>query len=67
MTAEATFPVKEYNFVVQMAWVPRSPEERMLAREERRKAEAEAAQAAADAAASETEEELSFSVAAFRG
>jgi type IV pilus assembly protein PilM len=58
VTAEATFSVREYNFVVQMAWVPRSPEERLLAREERRKAEAEAAQAAADeAAASETEDQ----------
>lgn len=55
VTAERTFSVKEYNFVVQMAWVPRSPEERLLAREERRKAEAEAAQAAIDAAAEDTE------------
>lgn len=51
VTASAMFSVKEYNFVVQMAWVPRSPQERLLARAERRKAEAEAAQAAADAAA----------------
>ena len=55
VTAEATFSVKEYNFVVQMAWVPRSPEERILAREERRKAEAEAAQKAAEEAALEAE------------
>lgn len=55
VTAEATFSVKEYNFVVQMAWVPRSPEERILARAERRKAEAEAAQKAADEAALEAE------------
>ena len=57
VTEEASFSVKEYNFVVQMAWVPRSPEERLLARAERLKAEEEAAQAAADAATEETEEE----------
>jgi type IV pilus assembly protein PilM len=57
VTEEASFTVKEYNFVVQMAWVPRSPEERLAARAERREAEAAAAQAAADAAAAETEEE----------
>jgi len=51
VTATTMFSVKEYNFVVQMAWVPRSPEERLSARAERRKAEEEAAQAAADAAA----------------
>ncbi len=57
VTAEASFKVKEYNFVVQMAWVPRSPEDRLLAREERRKAEAEAAQAAIDAETQETDAE----------
>jgi type IV pilus assembly protein PilM len=46
-----TFKVREYNFVVQMAWIPKSPEERIKARnerlEERRLAEeAKAAEAA---------------------
>ena len=58
VAAEVTFAVKEYNFVVQMAWVPRSPEERLQARVDRRQAEVDAAQAAADAATEQSEEDL---------
>jgi hypothetical protein len=52
--AESTnmvFPVYEYNFVVQIAWTPRSEKERLEARAARLKAEQEAADAAAQAAA----------------
>jgi type IV pilus assembly protein PilM len=60
ITAERRFEVTEYNFVLQMAWVPRSPEARLAAREERLAAEEAAAQAAADAAASEADDEEDF-------
>lgn len=33
---KTVFVVDEYNFVVQIAWIPRSPEERIAARDERR-------------------------------
>ena len=33
---KTVFLVDEYNFVVQMAWIPRSPEERIVARVERK-------------------------------
>lgn len=53
------FRVKEYKFVIQMAWVPRTLEERVAAREERlakEKADAEAALAAANGETGETDE-----------
>ncbi len=37
---KTVFLVDEYNFVVQMAWIPRSPEERIAARDERAKEQA---------------------------
>ncbi|MEM7785310.1 MAG: hypothetical protein AAF623_18315, partial [Planctomycetota bacterium] len=52
-----TFNVWEYNFVVQMAWTPRSQAEIIAARETRRAAEAAADAAAAQAAASAEQSE----------
>lgn len=51
------FPVVEYNFVVQIAWTPRSETEILEARAARlkAKADAEAAKAAAEAAAAESQ------------
>ena len=48
---KTTFNADQYAFVVQMAWEPRSPEERMLAREMRLKKEKEEAEAKAQAEA----------------
>ncbi len=50
-TTNTTFQVNEYNFVVQVAWTPRSEKERLEARAARIKAAEEAA--AAEAAAAE--------------
>lgn len=52
---ETTFDANEFSFVVQMAWEPRSPAERLAAKEARLKAAADAAKAAADAAANPDE------------
>jgi hypothetical protein len=49
--ANTTFQVYEYNFVVQVAWTPRSEKERLEARAARLKAEEEAAAAKAAAEA----------------
>ena len=54
---ETTFEAIRFTFVVQMAWQPRSPEERLRAQEERLKLEKEAADAA-EAAAANPEEVL---------
>lgn len=56
------FKVREYNFVIQMAWIPRSPQERIKSRgariEERRASEAaEAANANANANAAAPDNE----------
>ena len=48
---ETTFSANLYSFVVQMAWQPRSPEERNEAREARLQKEKEEAEALANAAA----------------
>ena len=58
---ETTFEAIRFTFAVQMAWQPRSPEERLRAREERLKLEKEAADAA-DAAAANPPEEFSNEV-----
>ena len=47
---ETTFDANEFSFVIQMAWVPHTPEERRAAKEARLKAAADAAAAAAAAA-----------------
>ena len=48
---ETTFDAIRFTFVVQMAWQPRSPEERLRAKEERLKLEQEAKDAAEAAVA----------------
>jgi len=48
---KTTFNANLFSFVVQMAWTPRTPEERNQAREARLKMEQEDAKAAANAAA----------------
>ena len=48
---ETTFNANLFTFVVQMAWEPRSPEERKLARDARLQKEKEEAEALANAAA----------------
>ncbi len=58
---ETTFSANLYCFVVQMAWQPRSPNERKLAKEarlQREKDDAEAANAAADDEASSDGDDL---------
>jgi type IV pilus assembly protein PilM len=56
--SDTVFKVRQYDFVVQMAWIPRSPQDRIQAREARlearRKAEEEAKAAAATAEADES-------------
>ena len=49
-STNVVFPVYEYNFVVQIAWTPRSEKERLEAREARLKADADAEAAAKEAA-----------------
>ena len=41
---DGVFKVYRYNFTIQMAWIPRTPQERFQPKQERLKAEAEAAQ-----------------------
>ena len=47
---ETTFDAHEFSFVIQMAWEPRSPSQRVAAKEARLKAATDAANAAAAAA-----------------
>ena len=47
---ETTFDAHEFSFVIQMAWEPRTPNQRNAAKEARLKAAADAARAAAEAA-----------------
>ena len=51
---ETTFSANLYSFVVQMAWQPRSPEQRNEARQARLQKEKEDAEALAKAAADES-------------
>ena len=53
---ETTFTPSLFSFVVQMAWQPRSPDERNLARDARLQKEKDDAEAAASAAAGDGEE-----------
>ena len=54
---KTTFNADQYSFVVQMAWEPRSPAQRVLARETRLKKEREDAEAKAQAEADAANEQ----------
>ncbi len=54
-SSENVYDVYEYKFVVQIAWIPRTPQERIEARKAREEAEAAKLAAAAEAAEQATE------------